>query len=212
MYIYIDGESHYERSLAYGKEVYGPNFRLSDLKCSRYSDPAPIFIDDRCQLFWEPRLLHEVRCKMKTPVIDRRSVYFTAFTGLPSDLHSVRVGIKKSGLEPYVVVEPKPLRDRRKNTLKQFNIIEKPKGVDIALTTMLLEDARHNNFSACILYTSDIDYLPAIEAVRRIGKYVAVASFRSGLGENSAFEYVPDLFYNLEDLIKNEYDLTPKRP
>ena len=47
------------------------------------------------------------------------------------------------------------------------------------------------------LFTSDIDYLPVIQSLQRIGRKVVVFGFKDGLGANSQLEYVPDAFVEL---------------
>jgi uncharacterized protein (TIGR00288 family) len=69
-----------------------------------------------------------------------------------------------------VVRELKAQADRRKETLGKASILEKAKGVDIGLSVRAMEDAYHNNFDTCYLFTSDIDFLPVIRVIRRLGK------------------------------------------
>jgi uncharacterized LabA/DUF88 family protein len=70
----------------------------------------------------------------------------------------------------------------------------------------MLEDAYHNNYVACFLLTSDVDYLPVIQAVRRMGKQVYVLGYRGGIGVRSPFEYVPDRFVDIgEGFMKTYY-------
>jgi hypothetical protein len=61
-----------------------------------------------------------------------------------------------------VIAEKKQLADQRANVRNQENVIEKAKGVDIALSVRMLEDAYHNNYDMSYLVTSDVDYLPVI--------------------------------------------------
>jgi uncharacterized LabA/DUF88 family protein len=69
----------------------------------------------------------------------------------------------------------------------------------------MLEDAYLNTFQDCVLFTSDQDFLPVIEAVRRMGKQVVVLGYKKGLRERSPLEYVPDGFYDLGEIIQREY-------
>jgi uncharacterized protein (TIGR00288 family) len=84
-------------------------------------------------------------------------------------------------------------------------LLIKPKGVDIALAVRMLEDATYNNFDRCILVTSDIDYLPAINAVRRMGKQVSVLGFQEGIANDSPFMYVVEGFVDLELVMRDRY-------
>jgi len=51
----------------------------------------------------------------------------------------------------------------------------------------MLEDAVRQVFDVCHLYTSDVDFLPVIEAVRSRGKPVYVHGYRNGLAKESPF-------------------------
>jgi uncharacterized LabA/DUF88 family protein len=49
-----------------------------------------------------------------------------------------------------------------------------------------------------MLLTSNVDFIPVIEAVQRMGKRVFVFGFRAGLASPSEFGYVPARFIDLE--------------
>ena len=106
----------------------------------------------------------------------------------------------KLGLTPPSL---KQLADRRTHTRTDLGLLEKPKGVDIGLTVRVLEDAYHNIFDTCYLFTSDIDFLPVIRVVQRLGKKVVVFGYADGLGNRSKLEYVPDAFVDLSERIKS---------
>ena len=76
-------------------------------------------------------------------------------------------------------------------------VIEKAKGVDIALAVRMFEDAQSGVYTHCALFTSDLDFLPVIESVQRMGKSVWVYGYKSGIGRNSPLEYVPARFVDL---------------
>ena len=100
------------------------------------------------------------------------------------------------------------LARQRENVLKVEQVIEKAKGVDIALAARMIEDAFHDNYDACYLFSSDIDFLPIIEAVRRMGKQVYVCGSVDGLGEQSKFLHVPDAFVDIgKDFMALHYRL-----
>src|SRR5206468_2024229 len=113
-----------------------------------------------------------------------RAVYFTSTVCDPQTMHEIRLKLRSFDLEPHVILEAKKLEERRQNILRDAQIIEKPKGVDISLTVRMLEDS-HNAFDICHLYTSDVDFLPVIQAVRARGKHVFVYGYKNGLGKNS---------------------------
>ena len=134
-------------------------------------------------------------------------VYFTAFAGEDDTLHALRVRLRENGFEPQIVKERRSLAKQRENVRGNEGIIEKPKGVDIALAARMLEDAHRNVFKECILFTSDVDYIPVIEAVQRTGKMVFVYGYQNGIGKNSALEYVPDAFVDLTRCMEKRHAL-----
>jgi uncharacterized LabA/DUF88 family protein len=189
---YVDGESHYIRTEKHWQKLHGPGAALETLE-----GVSSISLHRRGGFFWD----HGFVDMYFTGMPFHRAVYFTSAAGDDNEVHALRLFIRDHGLEPYVVKEPKSLEKQRENALRQ-GIIEKPKGVDIALTVQMIEDAQRDHFDGCVLFTSDVDYLPLIEAVRRLGKRVIVAGYREGLGENSPFEFVPDQFIDLGDDLK----------
>jgi hypothetical protein len=154
-----------------------------------------------------PPIIVEPRCKFCWGLVDlgrAPKVYFTSCVGDDDLLHDLRVFIREQSFEPQIVKERSDLARQRANVLGNDGIIEKPKGVDIALSVRMLEDAQRHVFSACALFTSDVDFLPVIEAVQRMGKTVRVYGYRSGIGRNSPLEYVPEHFVDLGVDFTNE--------
>jgi uncharacterized LabA/DUF88 family protein len=137
----------------------------------------------------------------------QRATYFTSVAGDAAVLHEMMVTLRNFGLEPSIVQERSDLRAQRQNVLKTQQLIEKPKGVDIALAVRMLEDAYHQAFDVCHLYTSDVDFLPVIQAIRARGKQVYVHGYKNGLSERSPLLHVPDLFIDLEEMLRNECEL-----
>jgi hypothetical protein len=45
--------------------------------------------------------------------------------------------------------------------------------------------------------TSDLDFLPIIEAVRRMGKHVTVLGYKDDASKGREFEYIPDKFVDI---------------
>jgi uncharacterized LabA/DUF88 family protein len=215
IYIYVDGESHYARSAKCWRDLHGPDRTLADVVDiqgpfdgygqGRATKTTRRFTHDEAgRLFWDAAILMRTRVipELSHERVIKRAVYATSLVGSDEMLHNLRTLIRSAGLDPLVVLEKKDLAKRRENELDQNGIIEKPKGVDIALTAMLLEDAFNNNFDHAYLFTSDVDFLPAIEAVRRKGKRVYVCGFRSGMGERSRLDDVPDAFIDLCEMMK----------
>lgn len=136
-----------------------------------------------------------------------RAMYFTAFTGTQENLHKARVSIREAGFEPQVSLELKDLAKQRANRLATDAVVIKPKGVDIALAVRMLEDAFYGNFQICLLFTSDIDYLPVIQAVRRMGRTVIVFGFGDAIAVDSPFLYVPERFIDLGSHMQGTYTI-----
>jgi uncharacterized LabA/DUF88 family protein len=120
--------------------------------------------------------------------------------------------IRELGLEPHIVHEEGKLTKHRENVLAKENVIEKAKGVDIALSVRMIEDGYRNNYQYCYLLTSDVDYLPVIESVRRMGKQVFVYGYKDGLGKNSPLVHVPDRFVDLGSYMNANYQRVVKAP
>jgi len=125
-------------------------------------------------------------------------------------LHELMVTLRDFGLEPSIVHERSDLKAQRQNVLNTQQLIEKPKGVDIALAVRMLEDAYHQAFDVCHLYTSDVDFLPVIHAIRARGKQVCVHGYKNGLSQRSPLLHVPDQFIDLEEMLRNECEPVPE--
>jgi uncharacterized LabA/DUF88 family protein len=195
VHVYIDGESHFIRSEQCVKDVMGESVTLKDVAermAKRWDEEKkpevspPIIVEPRCKFYWDPVGFD------KSP-----KVYFTSCTGNDDLLHTLRVFVRGQSFEPQIIKERNDLSKQRAHMFGNGGIIEKPKGVDIALSVRMLEDAHRNVFSACALFSSDVDFLPVIEAVQRMGKAVQVYGYRSGIGKNSPLEYVPEHFVDL---------------
>ena len=135
-----------------------------------------------------------------------RAYYFTSVVGDGNALHEIRVALRNFDLEPCVFPEATDLAKQRRNVLENESIIEKAKKVDIALAVRMLEDSVHS-FDVCHLYTSDIDFLPVIQAVRSRGKKVYVHGYKAGLGKQSPFLHECDLFTDLADMLREECEM-----
>ena len=222
LYLYVDGESHFVRTSETWKLLY-PNADINSIVTpASPSLPARILpiggienprvrVHAAAHYFWDSQLLHWMQGRHPWPGnsplrISSRAVYFTSFTGNDADLHAAKVFIREGGFEPQVIHEHKKLKDQRENLAVQTGSRRSAKGVDIGLAVRMLEDASRGNYSCCMLFTSDVDFIPAIEAVRRAGKQVFVFGYKSGLGVKSDFEFVPDKFIDIgETWMKNNY-------
>ena len=212
-YVYVDGESHFARSSYLWKQLHGVQAELSQIASSEpgtgsaaYPDPRGPYLrlEAPAQFFWDTRYPHIAPHPFRDYSIDG-AVYFTAFFGNDVDYHKVCVSIRKQRFDPQVKRELKQLADQRKNRLSTSGIVEKAKGVDIGLSVRILEDAYHNIYDLCYLFTSDIDFLPVICGLQRIGKKVVVFGYMDGLSTRSELEYVPDAFIDLSDHMRQNY-------
>jgi uncharacterized LabA/DUF88 family protein len=204
-YVYVDGESHFIRSDSLWKKLHGEEAGLEDIihfdeggASANYPDSGKplIRLECRAKFFWDAFYPSLIRQPFHLRHIDG-AVYFTDFSGNDPDLHAARVFIREQGFDPQVIKERSQLAKHRENRLKSEGILEKPKGVDIGLTVRLLEDSYRHIFDICYLFTSDVDYVPVIQAIQRIGQKVIVFGYKDGLGNTSDLEYIPDAFIDL---------------
>jgi hypothetical protein len=193
VYTYIDGESHFIRAEKAWRKLHGDGASLAGLRYTDDPSDHLVLAIPAAKIFWTRRL---------SP--GQRSTYFTAVSGDDKVIHDARVTLRNFGLEPHVVVEKKILAEQRKALLEREAVIEKPKGVDAAIMVRMLEDAQSDLYDLCNLYTSDVDYVPVIEAVVRRGKRVVVHGFSDGLSERSPLEHVPNVFVDLEEMLRGQ--------
>lgn len=196
-FVYIDGESHYIRSENAWRELHGSEACLDCLQYVGQADGRLILVLPKAKVFWTRKLNPGVQ----------RAVYFTSVVGDERTVHEVSVALRNFDLESALVPERRTVAAQRQNVLKTQKLIEKPKGVDIALAVRMLEDAYRHAFDVCHLYTSDVDFIPVINAVRSCGKQVCVHGYKNGLSEQSPLLHVPDQFIDLEEILRNECEL-----
>ena len=194
-YVYVDGESHFIRSERAWRNIHGPEACLQRLKHIGQADEKLVLVDSTAKVFWTQKM---------NPGVDR-AYYFTSVVGDETAEHELKVALRNFGLEPSIVRELKQLADRRRNELDTLQLIEKPKMVDIALAVRLLEDV--NAFDTCHLYTSDVDFLPVIQAVRGRWKRVFVHGYKDGLSSKSPFYHACDQFFDLEEMLRDQCEL-----
>jgi uncharacterized LabA/DUF88 family protein len=200
IYVYIDGESHFHRSECAWQGIHGSEASLEQVRYVR--EPADlVFVESKAKVFWTRRL---------SPGADR-AYYFSSTFGDPAAHHDIQKRLRQFGLESQIVLEHKSHWDQRQHQRTTQKLIEKAKGVDIALTVRMLEDAQAGLFEECHLYTSDIDFLPAINAVRGRGKRVYVFGYAEGLSKQSPFLHACEQFVDLEELMRNECELYPPK-
>lgn len=189
--IYVDGESHFIRSEQHWKNLHGEQAELESIE--EKSNPIPgqfgypvgpsrIRICREGLFFWDTHFARAIGGSDPVMKIGR-AVHFTSATGSEDVLHKIRVEIRSHGFDPEVIPERKKLADQRANLRNKESVIERAKGVDVGLAVRILEDAYLDTFRGCLLLTSDVDFLPLIEAVRRKGKRGVVAGYREGLSD-----------------------------
>jgi uncharacterized LabA/DUF88 family protein len=212
--IYVDGESHFLRSEACLKDAKGEGAVLEALTAEDnwqggypLTPGARIRVDRKGKFFWDKYFIRPVGSHFHDTRVGR-AVYFTSSTGGEGEIHKVRTSIRNHAFEPQVIWERKNLADQRANLLKKEGVIERAKGVDVGLAVRILEDAYANTFQDCLLFTSDLDFLPVIRGIRRMGKQVLVLGYREGLTERSPLLYEPDGFYDLGEHVRREYKLS----
>jgi uncharacterized LabA/DUF88 family protein len=196
-YVYIDGESHFHRSDSAWRKLHGQEACLDRLRCKGQTDERLVLVDAKAKIFWTRKM---------NPGADR-TYYFTSFFGDATAHHEIQTKLRGFGLEPHVVLERKALWDQRQNMRLTEQLIEKAKGVDIALAVRMVEDAQKELFAVCHLYTSDVDFLPAIEAVHLRGKRVYVHGYSDGISQQSPFHHACEQFIDLEELLQNECEM-----
>jgi hypothetical protein len=112
----------------------------------------------------------------------QRCYYYTSTGGGDEAADAVHDARQSKGFSPVVV--HKPARQK------------KAKGVDISLTKDMLLQGFLNNYDVAALVAGDGDYLPVIEELKRLGKWVIVSFFDDDNGlspklRRPADQYVP---------------------
>lgn len=116
---------------------------------------------------WIPTKLRRVAALMRGLPSDElvRGYYYTSCQGATDEQDAVRDSLRDLGFDPIVFRRPPETTGRSS------------KGVDIALTTDVLSHASLDNFGIAVIASGDGDYVPLVEAVKRLGKRVYVLSF-----------------------------------
>ena len=212
VYVYVDGESNYIRTETAFRRKHGEHavfaqavFAYPTGTEGSYPDPGPVLRHRAdIQFFWDTSYGRMLRGPIECERI-AKVYYFGSIQGDDDFLHDAAVHMRANGCTPMLVRELKPLADRRRGQRATRGLIEKPKGVDALLVARLLDDAYRNNFDACVLLTSDADFIPAIEIVQRLGKPVLVFGYGHALGKRSRLLHVPDIFLDLEPHVQTAY-------
>lgn len=199
-YVYVDGESHYIRSEVAWQKLYGPTASLERLRFKDTPTLSLVCVKPTAKIFWTRR----------TSPGCRRTMYFTSVVGDERTEYDARVCLRELGLEATIIRETRQRATRRKNILNTRLLIEKPKGVDIQLAVNMLEGAFGNFFEECHLYTSDVDFVPVVQAIRARGKRVIVFGYKEGLADCSEWNHVPDQFVDLTETLLAQCEPIPE--
>jgi len=135
--------------------------------------------------------------------IPERCVYFASCPG--DQIQTTEKELHDFGFEPQVFKREKPDSFAKEKKAEGITVITRPKQLDIAIATRVLEDAANNTFHQCILVAGDEDYVPLVEAVKRKGKIVWVLAFRKYLSKHSKLEIVADRFLPFDDVVRARY-------
>lgn len=149
--------------------------------------PGQFFITDT--FLWLPgrparaaaTLFERFASKYELDPLAVRAYWYGSVVGDTDLVNDTRAVIKRVGFDPRVFKKEKKTRPT--------------KAVDISLTTDMLGHAHSDHFDVAVLLAGDGDYIPLIEAVKRLGKRVWVGFF----DEHAAREMqlVPDLYFTL---------------
>lgn len=110
-----------------------------------------------------------------------RSYYYTSVAGDDNKINQIRSMLWGIGFHPEVFKKHKG---------------RKSKGVDITLTKDVLSHAFQNHFDMAVLVGGDADYIPLVEEVKRLGKFVYVV-FISDAKLDSKLIWASDMYHEL---------------
>jgi len=119
-----------------------------------------------------------------------RSYYYTSIVGDDDKRKSVHQALWDLGFSPRV--------------FKKDKSSQKSKGVDISLCTDMLSHGFADDYEVAVLVTGDGDYLPLVEAVKRMGHVVLLAGFKCGLSED--LKLAADGFFDLTEHYKHWWE------
>lgn len=210
-YLFVDAENHFLRSTAAAEEVIGSPKAARALSIAKTGIFSIKGIPDKIkgerfgwdsdlQLFWDCELLSPDSGRLpQLGAYVERAVYACSCAGDDDKVYETRVKLRGYGFDPIVVKERKVLKNQRETSLNEQKVHDKPKGCDIAIATRMVADAAADLYDCCLLFTSDADFLPAVEAIRRMGKIVWVFGYSVALQNSSPYLYVPDRFVDLRE-------------
>lgn len=168
--------------------VDGENFTIRGQKVLEAAGAAPTEVDAwrRDVFLWLPKhepthafispwpgpwARDESRPPAPTAPPATRAYYYTSMVYAEDDWTRMRLAIREYGFEPRLFRRLKGGRS---------------KAVDLALATDVLTLAGEGSYEVAVIFAGDGDYVPVVEAVKRLGRHVVVGFFegaKNGLSD-----------------------------
>jgi uncharacterized protein (TIGR00288 family) len=130
-----------------------------------------------------------------------RATYYTSAVGDEASIMEIAREIKALEFDQYTINTYPYIIGLLGNkldsmVLKRAKNQPKSKGADICMTVEILANAYRNNLDTVYIITSDGDFVPVLDEVKRLGKRIYVAAFSSGL--NRRIRALADKFVDLD--------------
>lgn len=159
--------------------VDGENFTIRGQKVLRDAGVPPTEVDAwrRESFLWlpgqepthaffspwpRPRFSSDTSPRPPTAPSATRAYYYTSMVYAEDDWTRMRLTIRDYGFEPKLFRRLKGGRS---------------KAVDLALATDVLTLAGEGHYEVAVIFAGDGDYVPVVEAVKRLGRHVVVGFF-----------------------------------
>jgi uncharacterized LabA/DUF88 family protein len=140
---------------------------------------------------WPTNKFHMIQGHPNYYVI--RSYYYTCVKGDNEKIDEIKEELKILGFQSPCVYK---------------KIGGKSKKVDIGLCVDVLTQASLDNFDICVLVTGDRDFVPLIQAVKKLGKMVVVWFFEKNIVKELIYE--ADHFFKLSNVFFEKDGMIPK--
>ena len=214
-FAYIDAENNYIRTKEFLTQLTKDRDAVDifgGLRSTPYGKQFPrefadstIIYRPQLQMFWDCVLLSDQGELLNFGMQIKKAIHACSISGDADAVHSARSAIRKLQFEPLVIEELKDLKARRQNQLND-GVLDKAKGCDIALACRMLEDGFKQLYDCCILFTSDADFAPAVDAIQRLGLEVWVYGYEMYLPKNSVYQFKPERFIDLGARFSSLYE------
>jgi uncharacterized LabA/DUF88 family protein len=127
-------------------------------------------------ILWWPMVVH-------TTGRAERCYYYTSARGDGDAINAVHDKLAAMSFSPVVI--------------KKESKEKKSKGVDITLTKDMLVHAFLRNYDVAVLVSGDGDFLPVVEELKRLGKWIVLAFFGEEGGLNPKLRRAADQYIQL---------------